>query len=248
MKTLKDTLDLHALVAPKIEGVLFDIDDTLVDLRQAAIDGFIATLGQAGAHLEPQQLRVIAEDFADDAAGAYERYMAGELTFLGQRQVRVDRAYRQAGLPAPSGTDIERWASDYENRVQSQWRPFTDVHAHLDVLSSLGLSFGAVSNNVESYQRNKLLRSGLTDFAVVVGSDTAGAPKPDPAPFLEGCRQLGSTPQTTLYVGDNPINDVVGAQTAGLRAVLLDREGSHIGHRGVIIRGLEELSNALCAR
>lgn len=72
------------MTAP-IRGVLFDIDDTLVDLRSAALNGFLAISGPDLAHLHPERRTEIAADFADDGAQAYERYMSGELTFLGQR-------------------------------------------------------------------------------------------------------------------------------------------------------------------
>ena len=68
-----------------IEGVLFDIDDTLVDLRSAAIDAFLKMVSDPLERVPAEQKRNAAQDFADDGAGAYERYMAGEISFLGQR-------------------------------------------------------------------------------------------------------------------------------------------------------------------
>ena len=40
--------------------------------------------------------------------------------------------------------------------------------------------------------------------------------------FAEMCRQVGSSPEQVLYVGDDPINDYEGARAARVRAVLLD--------------------------
>lgn len=88
----------------------------------------------------------------------------------------------------------------------------------------------------------KLERSGLTGFAVVIGSDTAGVPKPDPAPFLAGCNQLQSAPGRTLYVGDNPINDVQGAENAGLVAIFVDRESKHAVQSAFTVSNLEQLT------
>ncbi|KWR72186.1 hypothetical protein RN04_07930 [Arthrobacter sp. W1] len=106
-------------------GVLFDIDDTLVDLRSAAITGFLSMSGPALVHLNPEQIAAIAADFADDGAQAYDRHMAGELTFLGQREVRLQRAFRLAGANAPSGQAYARWAHEYETKssrvVEDLW-------------------------------------------------------------------------------------------------------------------------------
>ncbi|QEP07043.1 HAD family hydrolase [Glutamicibacter sp. ZJUTW] len=120
-----------------VRGVLFDIDETLVDLRSAAIQGFASLSAPALAHLNPARIAAIAADFADDGAQAYHRYMAGELTFLGQREVRLQRAYRLAGATAPSGEAYARWAHEYETKVRESWKPFDDVPEFLGQLADL---------------------------------------------------------------------------------------------------------------
>ena len=211
----------------RVEGVLFDIDDTLVDLNAAAVQGFLILTAEDFAGVPAEASESIARDFADDGAGAYERYMSGELTFLEQRVERINRAYAMAQLQPPVAESLSAWCSRYEQAVRSRWEPFPDVHGCLDALDAMGMPYGAVSNNVESYQREKLKLSGLGRISVLVGSDSAGAPKPDPRPFHEGCRLLGTSVGATLYVGDNPVNDVQGARNAGLLGLLLDRAPDH---------------------
>ncbi|PRB72719.1 HAD family hydrolase [Arthrobacter sp. MYb213] len=242
MRELGNTFDFSTRLGGGIEGVLFDIDDTLVDLRSAAIDAFHAMVDDLLEGVTSERLRLIAEDFADDGAGAYERYMAGEVTFLGQRQLRLNRAFELVEHKPLSEQSYLRWAEGYETLVKDSWKPFDDVLPHLAALSSWGIPYGAVSNNVEAYQRMKLVRSGLSGFAVVIGSDTAGAPKPDPAPFLAGCSQLQTAPGRTLYVGDNPINDVQGAENAGLIAIFVDRESKHAAQSALTVSNLEQLT------
>nr|WP_237562446.1 HAD family hydrolase [Glutamicibacter soli] len=230
-----------------IQGVLFDIDDTLVDLRAAAIAAFLELTTEELRHVDASEASVVAAAFADDKAGAYERYMAGELTFLEQREVRLQYSFGLVNAVAPAGESYQAWAATYEKTVRSYWRPFDDVLPHLAQLRAMGIPFGAVSNNLESYQRAKLEIAGLDGFDVVVGSDTAGAPKPATAPFLAGCRQLGSQPKRTLYVGDNPVNDYAGARNAGLPAILLDREAVHEDFLGLRIRDLWDLAGLISA-
>ena len=226
----------------RIRGVLFDIDDTLIDLNSASIRGFHRMTEQDFALVAPDAREHIARDYADDGAGAYERYMSGELTFLGQRAERIKRAYGLANLQAPEAEALGVWSAEYERTVRSMWEPYPDVHACLDSLDTLGIPYGAVSNNVETYQRDKLVASGLDRIDLVVGSDTAGAPKPDPRPFHEGCRLLETEISETLYVGDNPINDVQGALDAGLQAVLLNRAPNHRINSAEVLGNLTELS------
>ncbi|MFL4474836.1 HAD family hydrolase [Paeniglutamicibacter sp. MACA_103] len=226
----------------RVEGVLFDIDDTLVDLNSAAIKGFHQLTAEDFSGVPAAVREHVARDYADDAAGAYERYMAGELTFLGQRVERIRRAYGLVGFEAPPAAALGAWSARYEEVVQSMWAPFPDVHACLDALDAMSIPYGAVSNNGESYQRNKLELSGLGRIEMLVGSDTAGAPKPDPRPFHAGCRMLGTTPGSTLYVGDNPVNDVQGAKDAGLQGILLDRAPDHKNGSAEILQNLGSLA------
>lgn len=226
----------------RVEGVLFDIDDTLVDLNSAAVKGFKQLTAEDFNDVPAALREYVARDYADDGAGAYERYMAGELTFLGQRAERIRRAYDLVGLEAPPAEALGAWSARYEEVVQGMWAPFPDVHACLDALDALSIPYGAVSNNVESYQRNKLQLSGLGRIGLLVGSDTAGAPKPDPRPFHAGCRLLGTAPGATLYVGDNPVNDVQGAKDAGLQGILLDRAPDHKTESVEILQNLGSLA------
>lgn len=106
-----------------IRGVLFDIDDTLVDLRSAALNGLLAISDLDLAHLHPERRTEIAGDFADDGVQAYERYMSGELTFLGQREVRLQRAYQMAGILSPTGERYIRSAGSTKQRFENPGDP-----------------------------------------------------------------------------------------------------------------------------
>ncbi|MGP5652774.1 HAD family hydrolase, partial [Glutamicibacter arilaitensis] len=97
-----------------------------------------------------------------------------------------------------------RWASDYEAKVREFWRPYDDVKAFLEGLKKRGIPYGAVSNSTGEFQQEKLRAAGLGGFHCVIGSDTAGAPKPHALPFLAGCSELKCEPGNTLYIGDNP--------------------------------------------
>ena len=210
-----------------VAGVLFDIDDTLIDLATAARNGFLRLAAGHLAGVPDADRRRAADGFAEDAPGLYERYMTGELSFREQRLGRLRHAYAQVGGPVLDEAELAAWNDGYESAMRAAWRPFDDVHPCLDELDRIGLPYGAVTNNVHDYQRAKLDLSGLGRIAVLVGSDTAGAPKPDPRPFRAGARMLGTRPEHTAYVGDSPVNDVRGARDAGLIAVLLDRRAAH---------------------
>src|SRR5207244_3631002 len=86
----------------------------------------------------------------------------------------------------------------------------------------VGRIVGVISNSNGSVQR-ALEEAGLAaHLQFVIDSSVVGIAKPDPRIFELGVRAAGTTPEETVYVGDSYFVDVVGAQRAGLGAVLFD--------------------------
>jgi putative hydrolase of the HAD superfamily len=83
-------------------------------------------------------------------------------------------------------------------------------------LAAAGVPLAVVSNWDMSLE-GTLTELGLAEhLRAVVTSAAAGASKPDPAIFTPALAALGSTPQRTLHVGDEAV-DEDGAAAAGLR-------------------------------
>jgi putative hydrolase of the HAD superfamily len=59
-----------------------------------------------------------------------------------------------------------------------------------------------------------------------ITSAEAGARKPDPAIFKPALELAGCEPAEALHVGDTAEEDVVGARAAGIRPLLIDRDGA----------------------
>ncbi len=77
----------------------------------------------------------------------------------------------------------------------------------------------------------------------VVTSAEVGARKPDRRVFVEALRRAGVGPDDAVHVGDSPLEDIVGARSAGVRAVLLARD-RRAGPPGVpTIASLAELAS-----
>ena len=221
-----NTVD-SALFAGRVSGVLFDIDETLVDLVAAMKDAMVF----ASSALLPGFTDAGWDDFSAlymaDPQRYYDRYVAGEFTFHEQRGLRAQVVFGKLGV-AFSAEAQAQWITDFEAAQPRSIRAFADVVPLLDALDAAGIPYGAVSNNVHDYQRAELDQAGLARVAVLVGIDTVGVAKPDPAIFLEGCRQLGTVPGQTLYVGDNYLLDGVASVSAGLSGVWLNRDGKAV--------------------
>ncbi|MEA2594966.1 MAG: putative hydrolase of the superfamily, partial [Thermomicrobiales bacterium] len=96
----------------------------------------------------------------------------------------------------------------------------TDLLAALD---DVGVPWGIVSNGSRS-QRNKIRKLGLEGRTnCIVISEAVGVRKPDPAIFHLAAERLLVHPAATLFVGDHPDADIVGAAGAGMRTAWLHR-------------------------
>jgi len=125
-----------------------------------------------------------------------------------------------------------------------EFTPFPDVEAALAALRQLGLRVVIASNWdwslpqwVEATGLDRLV-DGTASSAVV------GAPKPAPDVFREALRVAGVGADEAIHVGDSLEGDVHGARAAGLRAVLLQRDGEAPGDVESI-RSLAELPSLL---
>lgn len=217
-----------------IRGVLFDVDDTLIDLHTAMADMFDELTADLLGELGPQIRQRARSVFAGDHGGRYPRYLAGELGFAEQRALRFIDAFEAVAVAAPEEDVIVEWNTVYERDIPARWAPFPDVPEALDRLTGAGLPIAAVTNNLAHLQRRKLEAAGLAEqVSLVIGIDEAPAPKPAPGMFLAGVQALGLAPHECAYIGDNPIADGQGAQDAGLWSVLVDRTGAQQASSGV---------------
>ena len=87
----------------------------------------------------------------------------------------------------------------------------------LNILEGLAkrFSLGVISNG--NADVNHIGIGHLFDFAL--SSETAGVSKPHPDIFHQALQLSGSQKHETVYVGDDPKRDVLGAHGAGLHAI-----------------------------
>jgi FMN phosphatase YigB (HAD superfamily) len=87
-------------------------------------------------------------------------------------------------------------------------------------------ALGLISNFDHPQHVHALVRkSGLEKLlTTVVVSGDVGVKKPDPAIFHLALQRAGLQPKDTIYIGDAE-EDVVGANSAGMISVIIDRNG-----------------------
>ena len=103
--------------------------------------------------------------------------------------------------------------------------PFPDAAPALAALRARGLATICVSNWDISLP-GVLERCGLSPgLEAVVCSAGAGARKPSPAIFERALAIAGCSAEEAVHVGDTPEEDLAGARAAGLRGLLIRRDG-----------------------
>jgi len=121
--------------------------------------------------------------------------------------------------------ELGREVAVEEMMAAIRFRAYRDAAPALAELRALGVQLVCVSNWDYSLP-DVLARVGLADeLDGVVTSAAVGARKPDPRLFEAALEVAGCAADEALHVGDTPTEDVQGARAAGIRALLIDRDG-----------------------
>lgn len=100
---------------------------------------------------------------------------------------------------------------------------YDDVAPALDKLKEQGLTLGLISNvdrDISSVYEELGLGKWLS---VTITSQAVGFNKPQPEIFQAALKEAGVKPAEAIYVGDQYEIDIVGANGAGMRGILIDR-------------------------
>lgn len=113
------------------------------------------------------------------------------------------------------------------------FEPLDGIRRCLLRLRARGLRLGVISNHncTGETLRSALDDLGLADpFKFVVSSADYGIGKPHPFIFATAVAKLGVERSTTWFVGDSLVNDIAGANAAGLFSVWYNPSGKESGH------------------
>ena len=202
-------------------GILFDLDGTLVDTAPDLARALNQTLRAHGR--APMPFEVIRPQVSHGGIALIRLGFGiepGHPDFEALRQQFLDH-YR---------ADLSRAS-----------RLFPGFDEVLATLEQHGLPWGIVTNK-PSWLTDPLLDA--LDLrrraASVVSSDTTRERKPHPLPMWHACKELGTPPEATLYIGDAE-RDIEAARNAGMPSLVArwgylgsDDRPEHWGADGLI--------------
>jgi HAD superfamily hydrolase (TIGR01549 family) len=114
-----------------------------------------------------------------------------------------------------------------------EWERHENFHIYEDALVALdevrrhGLRVGLISNGQRDLA--EFAEHHGLDVDATVGSMSHGRIKPHPSIFETALSALDAAPAETVMVGDSVEDDIEGARALGIRAILVDRDGLHVG-------------------
>jgi putative hydrolase of the HAD superfamily len=214
---------------PAAPLVLFDVDGTLVDHDRAAAVAVEQWLMAAG-WADPEDIAGLVCEWDGIAQRHFGAYRAGQVTFAGQRRLRLREFLPRVGIDPSTCSDrtLDELFNSYLVAYQDAWRPFDDAEPCLRALRTVA-QVAVLSNGDQDQQQEKVARTGLTPYIdVVLTSGQLGVAKPDPRVFALACARLGVPEREAVYVGDQLEVDALAATAAGLRGVWLNRTGGDV--------------------
>ena len=214
-------------------AVLLDALGTLVEL-QAPAPRLRRRLGEAGFEVSEERA---AAGFGAEIAYYLAHHLEGfDRESLDDLRDRCATAMLEA-LEVPG---LDHATARRAMLEALEFQPYPDVLPALRALRARGHQVVIVSN-WDCSLADWLGPHGLLELVDgVVTSADVGRAKPDRAVFDRALELAGAAPEGAVHVGDSLDNDVAGARAAGIRAILVCRDGDAPG--GVeTLRSLAEL-------
>ena len=232
-------------MSSSIRVVFFDAADTLFHVHGSVAEIYLRHAVEFGFPQKPDSLLAIKQAFSRAFREAPPPvFSAVEPARIKQSERLwwfdiVHHVFYRVGM-------FERFDAFFDHvfRVfedHRSWRLFPETASTLSQLKARDLELGIISN-FDSRLFGVMRGLGIADaFDTVTISSLAQAAKPAPQIFHIALEKHAVDPEEAFHIGDSLRDDVEGAKKAGLRAILLDRDGIQDGAGVQTIKSLEEL-------
>ncbi len=212
----------------QIDAIVFDLGGTLIEYA-GPFDSWPALetpgFAAAYAYLASQGVDLPSLELVRDTGfvmlpGRWQMAMAGE------RNLRLadllGDVLAACGVTAVSPQTLSAASHQYENAICAQAHVLDAAADTLDTLRSQGYKIGLLSNTMFTGQAHiaDLKRFGLVEyFDTMLFSADAAKWKPNATPYLQVANELGIAAEAAVFIGDDPVNDILGGQRAGMRSI-----------------------------
>ncbi|MDY0232138.1 MAG: HAD-IA family hydrolase [Candidatus Saccharicenans sp.] len=182
----------------KFQGVIFDLDGTLLD----TIEDITWTLNLVMARHGFRQ---------------YSKEECKKMVGDGMEELLKRAVPEIAGDEEAIKNLIQEYRQEYARTWKEHSRPYPGIPETLKSLKEADLKLAVLSN--KSHEFTELMTKELLpfEFEVISGARPGQPVKPDPEPAFQVLRALELRPQEAIYVGDTSV-DMKTAKAAGMFA------------------------------
>lgn len=207
-----------------VKVIIFDFDNTLVDFDSSSQKALFAVARDIYDYFNDlsyspdfdKVLSTLASISSKlDEEGVYDRnrWWEESLSLLGLRAEK-DQLYEWTSL---------YWSIASNNPV------YKDAMDLLDYLKSKKYKLTMLTNSdgEGGNKRQRIEKSNLSKYFdnIIIAGENGIKPKPSLQPFILACEYFNENVSSCLMIGDDPIKDCLAAKKAGLKSVLIDRQG-----------------------
>lgn len=212
-----------------IKGVLFDLEETLVERSLNNPEVFHRVLEQKGIYIPYEKVKKAVIEVKKEFGDTIED-KCGKIPRLDYHNLWSSHILEILGIEDHGKSILKEVSNRWIDICGFTLRP--DAHSTLTALKTKGLKTGIISGAYEEEVRRILKTVGLDEhlFDVLVGADTIKRRKPDPAVFIHVLIQLKIEPEEALYVGDNLEKDYRAAERVGMNPLLLIKSDKGLPH------------------
>lgn len=191
-----------------IKGIIFDLDNTLVDfmaMKESAVDAAVSAMIDAGLkmdrNLARQKIFDIYREVGIEDQTVFDKFLTREFGY-------IDSRIHAAGIVG------------YRRAREAALVLYPHVHITLIGLIKRGLKLAVVTDAPKLQAWLRLCQLNLHHlFDVVVAFEDTYKRKPDPAPFKITLEKLNIKPEEGMMVGDWAERDITGAKLIGMKTV-----------------------------
>lgn len=210
-----------------ITAIFFDLDGTLVhDVPSSNQFLFDYAVSQGAPDLPGRRIAALRwahgywANLHNTIEHDFARYQDNLEAFWENYTYRYLLAY---GCPEDQARALAPQARAYmSEHYQPENTLAPDAHPTLARLRNEGYTLGLITNRSKPVLA-ELQALGISHyFDLILAAGEINTFKPEPAIFEHALRQTGISPHASLYLGDNYYADILGAERAGMHAVLLD--------------------------
>lgn len=188
------------LAQAKIQGVLFDLDGTLLDTAPDLAKALNSVLTTQG--VTPLKLSDIRPAISTGVAG---------LLKLGLNINEQDPAFSILR---------QQFIDYYAQHICVDTHLFPDVETLINYLQENKWSWGIVTNKSTTLTMQLIKHfPSLSNAKCIITGDTLKYSKPHPQPLLHACQYIECLPENCVYIGDAK-RDIEAANAAGMYSLI----------------------------